>query len=96
MVRRLFIAFLLIAGVSLLCWLVLPRVGFDVPWWLPLLGYVIILGGAVAPEIEAALERRRSRAEGERDAFLDDDPGPSQADIERFGRDDGPDLRLRR
>lgn len=98
MTRRLLIAFFLIVGVSLLCWLVLPRVGYDVPWWLPMLGYVIILGGALAPSIEAAMERRREARE-ERDEFLDDDPGPSPADLERFNRDDGPPdggLKLRR
>ncbi|QYU66477.1 hypothetical protein J4558_16010 [Leptolyngbya sp. 15MV] len=91
MTRRLLIAFLLIVGVSLLCWLVLPRVGYDVPWWLPVLGYAIIFAGAMGPSIEAALTRQRESPASDED---DDDPGPSRADLERFGDPpQGPRLR---
>lgn len=81
MLRRLVIAFALIVGLSLVCWLVLPRVGFFVPWWVPFVGYGVIVAAMIAQSWESSRDQR------EQDDFLEDDPGPSRADLERFGKD---------
>ncbi len=79
MFRRLLIALFLCIALSLACWLLLPRVGFDVPWWVPLVGFAVILAGSLAPLLD------REGSEAQQDEFLTDDPGPSAADLERFG-----------
>jgi hypothetical protein len=91
MFRRLLIALFLCVGLSLACWLLLPRVGFSVPWWVPILGFLAIAGGSVATMFERT-------PIADRDEFLSDDAGPSAADIERFNQPEEttPDLKIRR
>lgn len=83
MARRLFIALLLIVAVSVGCWLVLPRYGVEVPVWMPLGGYVVIVLASVLPMLE------REGAE-EADEWRTPDPGPSPEDIERFNSGEEP------
>ncbi len=92
MFRRLLTALLLCVAISLACWLLLPRVGFGVPWWVPFLGYAAIAGGTLATMLDRTPET-------DRDEFLSDDPGPSAADIERFNKPEEttpPYLKIRR
>ncbi len=92
MLRRLFIALVLIVLLSLACWLLLPRVGFIVPWWVPILAFLAIAGGTLATMLDRTPET-------DRDEFLSDDPGPSAADIERFNKPEEttpPYLKIRR
>jgi len=91
--RRLLIAALLCIALSLACWLLLPRVGFDVPWWVPLVGFIVILAGSLAPLLD------REGPDADQDEFLNDDPGPSPADLERFNAPDdrpAPHLKITR
>lgn len=50
--RRLFVAFLLCSGLALICWRVLPRAGVLVPWYMPVLGFAIILFSTLAPRLD--------------------------------------------
>ncbi len=82
MVRRLSIAFFLIVLLSLACWYALPKAGVDLPWFVPLLGYAVIVAGTVLPIIEEwshlpPTPRKRSIDEV--------DPGPDESDLKRFG-----------
>jgi hypothetical protein len=84
--RRLSVAALVIAALAALCWLVLPRIGVDIPWWIPVIGFVVIVLSAVlAPGMskdsndhdpDAPIPFRSPEDEGE---------GISAADRERFG-----------
>lgn len=80
MAQRLVIALALIVALSVACWLILPRYGFDVPIWLPFAGYFIILLACVLPMLE--------REQAEVDELHTIDPGPSPDDIARFGGED--------
>ena len=82
MARRLFIAFVLIALVTVLCWFVLPRTGLGLPWYVPMLGYAVILGGAMLPVIE---EWSQAPAAPKKRSIDEVDPGPDKEDLERFG-----------
>jgi hypothetical protein len=79
---RLFVAFVVCGAVAWVCYRILPSVGIDVPWWIPLLGFLIITLGAVVPVI-AQMPRRRAASPEEQIATPD--PGPSPEDLERFG-----------
>lgn len=50
--RRLFVAFLLIVLTALVCWLVLPKAGVDVPWWVPVVAFVLIAAAALLRSAE--------------------------------------------
>ena len=45
---RLLVAFVVCAGLAWLCYQVLPRIGFDVPWWVPVLCFGVILAATLA------------------------------------------------
>ena len=80
--RRLFIAFVLIVVVTIVCWFALPRSGLDLPWFVPLIGYGIILLGAFLP----VLEKWREEPAAPRKRSIDEiDPGPGEEDLKRFG-----------
>ena len=54
-IRRLFVAFVLILVTALVCWLVLPKAGFYVPPWLPLAVFaIIVLSALFSPEMGRA------------------------------------------
>ena len=81
---RLFIAFFLIVLVTLACWYILPRVGVEFPWFVPMLCYLAIVGGTVIPMLEE--RSRRPPEPGPRNRSIDEvDPGPDEADLKRFG-----------
>jgi hypothetical protein len=87
MAKRLFIAFVVLGLVSGVLWRLPPDWGLvSLRWWVPLIGFVIIAFGVVLPQL-GRMKRTPSTPEPT-DAS---DPGPSQADLERFG--DSP-LRL--
>jgi hypothetical protein len=50
--RRLFVAFLLTAGLALVCIKALPAAGVDVPWYVPVLGFAVILVSVLARRVE--------------------------------------------
>jgi hypothetical protein len=56
---RLVVAFVMCAGLAWLCYRVLPRAGVDVPWWVPVMCFVVIL--------VATLVRRSGEHSGESD-----------------------------
>ena len=82
MARRLSIAFFLIALVSLACWYVLPKAGVDLPWFVPMLGYAVILFGTAIPMVEEWLQKAR---EPKKRSIDEVDPGPGEEDLKRFG-----------
>jgi hypothetical protein len=45
--KRLFVAALLSVAIALVCWLLLPRAGMYVPWYVPVVAFVIIAITAV-------------------------------------------------
>lgn len=45
--RRLFIAGLLSAAIAVVCWLVLPRAGVYVPWYVPVMAFAVIVVAAL-------------------------------------------------
>jgi len=84
--RRLFIALLFIIAFAALCWLALPRLGVTIPWWVPVIGFaVIVVSALLAP----SLSERRD--DDDPDAPIpfrppeDEGEGVSAADRERFG-----------
>jgi hypothetical protein len=84
--RRLLIAFLVIAFTAILCWKVLPRIGVDVPWWVPFVGFGVILFATLG-----TMGRAESPVDDDPDASIpfrpadDEGDGISAADRERFG-----------
>jgi hypothetical protein len=54
--RRLFVAAVLIVLIALVCWLLLPRAGVHVPWWVPVLAFAVILVAAAARAGEPGTE----------------------------------------
>jgi hypothetical protein len=44
---RLVVAFVICTGLAWVCYSVLPRIGVDAPWWVPVLCFGIILAAAV-------------------------------------------------
>lgn len=59
---RLVVAFVICAGLAWLCYRVLPRVGVDVPWWVPVLCFGVIL---VTMMVRRAGEREGAEEGGE-------------------------------
>lgn len=45
---RLFVGFLVSAALAWVCYGVLPRWGVDLPWWVPLLGFAVIVVALLA------------------------------------------------
>jgi hypothetical protein len=80
--RRLLIAFVLVAILTVACMYVLPKAHVDLPWFVPVLGYLVIVVGVLAPAI-AQMPRRRAKTPEEE--IRTPDPGPSPEDLERFG-----------
>ena len=77
--HRLFIALLICVGLAVLCWKVLPRFSVDIPWWVPVSGFVVILFASVAAP-------RNPDDDDPDDQSGDGGPeGISAADRERFG-----------
>lgn len=80
--RRLLIAFLVIIALALICWILLPRIGAAIPWWIPIIAFaVIVLSALFAPGLneddpDGPIPFRPIEDEGE---------GVSAADRERFG-----------
>lgn len=88
--KRLFVALLLIAVVAAIGWKVLPRWGFQVPWWVLIACFLVIAISSVA-----TMEREEPEPETQPDPDAPipfrppaDNGGPegiSAADRERFG-----------
>lgn len=83
--KRLSFALVLILVTALVCWRVLPRFGFHVPWWVPLAGFVVIALAALA-----TIEREEDPGPGGPIPFRPPTDGGdtgdiSAADRERFG-----------
>jgi hypothetical protein len=84
--RRLLIAFFVIIVLALTCWLLLPSIGVDIPWWIPVIGFVVIV-------LSALLAPGMSKDAGDQDPDAsipfrppeDEGDGVSAADRERFG-----------
>jgi hypothetical protein len=85
--RRLFIAAVVIAFLAALCWLLLPRIGVDIPWWIPVIGFiVIVLSALLAPGMSK--DQDDEDPDGPipfRPPDEDEGEGVSAADRERFG-----------
>ncbi len=47
MLRRLVIAFAISVLTAVLCWFVLPSLHVPIPWWVPLLAFLVIAAPAV-------------------------------------------------
>lgn len=47
MLRRLVIAFAISVLAAVLCWFVLPSLHVPIPWWVPLLAFVVIAAPTV-------------------------------------------------
>lgn len=87
MARRLSIAFIVLALVSAVMWRLPADWGLvSLRWWVPLIGFVIIAAGVILPQL--GQPKATTSGPEEIDSA---DPGPSRADLERFG---DPPLRL--
>lgn len=66
--RRLLVAGLLSAAIAGVCWWLLPKAGMYVPWYVPVLAFIVITIAALARAAEV----------GDDDGDADDanDPGP--------------------
>jgi hypothetical protein len=53
MARRFFIALILCTLAALVCWILLPRLGTNLPWFVPLLAYVPMLLTGLAAWLNA-------------------------------------------
>lgn len=82
MLRRLLIALPLILIVSLACWYYFPKWGVELPWFVPIAGYVVIVGGVITSTLA---DRAPAREPSREEQILSQDPGPSPEDIRRFG-----------
>lgn len=83
MAKRLFIAFVILAAASVALWLMPPSWGLlSLRWWVPLLGFLIVMLGVVIPAIAQARPKEKPQ---EDPLALTPDPGPSPEDIKRFG-----------
>lgn len=51
--KRLFAAFVLCAGLALVCWKLLPAAGVLVPWFVPVLGFAVIFISVLARRLDA-------------------------------------------
>lgn len=51
--KRLAVAFVLILGVAWLCYWLLPRVGADVPWWVPILCFLVIVASVIVRRLDS-------------------------------------------
>jgi uncharacterized membrane protein YbhN (UPF0104 family) len=49
--RRLFIGFLIAIGAALACWWGGPKLGLDVPWYVPVIAFGIIVVATILPII---------------------------------------------
>lgn len=56
LLRRLFVAFLIIAGLTLVSVVFLPRAGLVVPWYVFALVFLVIVAAALAPALEGRME----------------------------------------
>ena len=83
MARRLSIAFVVLGLVSAAMWLLPASWGLQsLRWWVPLLGFLIIMLGVIVP---AAAQMPRQRAKTREEQINTPDPGPSAEDLQRFG-----------
>lgn len=46
--KRLLIALVLIIAIALVCWKLLPLAHIDIPWWVPVLAFIVIVIAALA------------------------------------------------
>jgi hypothetical protein len=77
--RRLFIAFMVIVGLALAFYYLLPKAGLLIPWYVPILAFAVIVVSTVLRMFAGA-----------REVPIDlpaETPGehPLQSDLERFG-----------
>lgn len=89
LIKRLFVALVLIGATALACWRLLPRWGIDVPWWVPLICFGVIAFSTLAT-IERESDDQADEEPGGPLPFRPptDDGGPegiSSADRDRFG-----------
>ena len=77
--RRLFIAFMVILGLALAFYYLLPRVGLAIPWYVPLLAFAVIVVSTVLRMFAGAKEVPMD--------LPPETPGeqPLRSDLERFG-----------
>lgn len=81
MAKRLLIAFIVLSLVSAVMWRLPADWGLvSLRWWVPLIGFAIIAAGVILPQL--AQSKAVSPDSEESDSA---DPGPSRADLERFG-----------
>src|SRR5438876_6372464 len=69
---RLVVAFMICAALAWLCYRVLPRAGVDVPWWVPVLCFVVIL-------ITTLVRRAGEEGEGEEGPGIAGRIGPGES-----------------
>jgi hypothetical protein len=53
---RLLVAGILSALLAVVCWVLLPRAGVDLPWFVPVLAFAVILAGALARAQEPSID----------------------------------------
>jgi hypothetical protein len=81
--RRLLIAFIVLGLVSAALWLMPRGWGLlSLRWWVPLLGFLIVLFGVVVPALSQAPRQKEKTLE---EQINTPDPGPSPEDLKRFG-----------
>ncbi|MDX2147009.1 MAG: hypothetical protein SFZ23_05755 [Planctomycetota bacterium] len=96
MARRMLIAFVLSAMLAVGCYVIAPRAGVYLPWFVPLVAFGAIFAAAIAPLLE------RSPSDDAADAEDDDQREDRwRASRRDDGEDEGagrdrPSLRLRR
>ena len=84
--RRLFVALLVIIIFAALCWLLLPRLGVTIPWWVPVVGFAVIVASALlAPTMGPREDDDGPDAPIPFPPPEDEGEGVSAADRERFG-----------
>ena len=77
--RRLFIAFMVIIGLALAFYYLLPKAGLAIPWYVPVLAFAVIAVSTVLRVIAGAREIPTD--------LPPETPGehPLRSDLERFG-----------
>jgi hypothetical protein len=52
--HRLFVGLLIALGAALACWWIGPKLGFDLPWYVPVLAFAVIAVPALVPLLTRA------------------------------------------
>ncbi len=84
--RRLLLASFVIIVLVVVCWQVLPRLGVSIPWWVPVIGFVVIaLSALLAPGLSESDDEDDPDGPIPFRKIEDEGEGVSAADRERFG-----------